>query len=211
VRLPRPTLERLPAYHRVVAAAVEAGEEYIASAELGRRLNIDDAQVRRDLSYVWGRGRPGMGYEAEGLLSHLEDVLGFNNVSDAVLVGAGRLGLALYDYPGFRVHGIEIAAVFDSDPAKIGRLIQSSRRDGQVILPVGKLEDLVRRMHIQLGIIAVPAGQAQLVAESMVLAGIKAIWNFAPIALRVPSGVVVRHEDLAAGLATLQYHLAQGL
>lgn len=113
VALPRPTLERLPAYHRVVAAVVKSGETYVASSELGRRLQIDDAQVRRDLSFVWGKGRPGLGYKAVDLLRRLEDVLGFNNVTDAVLVGAGKLGLALYGYPGFRTYGIEIVAVFD--------------------------------------------------------------------------------------------------
>jgi redox-sensing transcriptional repressor len=207
VELPRPTLERLPAYHRVVAAAVQAGAEYVASVELGRQLNLDDAQVRRDLSFVWGRGKPGLGYEAAELLRRLEDVLGFNNLADAVLVGAGKLGLAIYGYPGFRAYGLQIVAVFDADPAKVGRPVAAE--SDQVILPVSKLKALARRMRIQLGIITVPAAQAQQVADALIEAGIRAIWNFAPVTLRVPEHVRVRHEDLAVGLATLQYHLAQ--
>lgn len=209
IELPRPTLERLPVYHREVASAVASGEEFIASSELGRRLGFDDAQVRRDLSFVWGKGRPGLGYAASELLERLEDVLGFNNLADAVLVGAGKLGLALYEYPGFRAYGLEIVAVFDADAGKIGQPIYSRERGEQKILPEEKLGDLVRRMRIQLGIIAVPAAQAQAVADTMTNAGIKAIWNFAPVTLRVPEHVVVRHENLAVGLATLQYHLAR--
>ncbi len=207
VALPRPTLERLPAYHRVVAAVVKSGEDYIASSELGRKLNMDDAQVRRDLSFVWGKGRPGLGYKASDLLRCLEDVLGFNNLTDAVLVGAGKLGLALYGYPGFRSYGIEIVAVFDTDEAKIGQPLPGRGDEEQAILPADKLGDLVRRMRIQLGIVTVPASQAQQVADTMVEAGIRAIWNFAPATLLVPAEVMVRNEDLAAGLATLQYHL----
>lgn len=207
IELPRPTLERLPAYHRIVAQVVEAGDEYIASSDLGRELNIDDAQVRRDLSFVWGKGRPGLGYEAAELLRRLEDVLGFNNLADTVLVGAGRLGMALYHYPGFRAYGLEIVAVFDNDPDKVGRPVAPG--SDQFVLPVSKLGDLVHRLRVQLGIVAVPPREAQQVADTMVQAGIRAIWNFAPVTLRVPVNVVVRQEDLAVGLATLQYHLAQ--
>lgn len=212
IELPRPTLERLPVYHRAIAAVVEAGEDYISSAELGRRLKIDEAQVRRDLSIIWGKGKPGLGYEAAELLQCLEDVLGFNNLSDAVLVGAGRLGLALYHYPGFHAYGIDVVAVFDSDPERIGTPLNSPDKyssDHQVILPLDKLGDLIRRMRIQLGIVTVPAAQAQDVVNIMVAAGIKAIWNFAPVTLIVPDDVIVRNEDLVVGLATLQYHLAQ--
>jgi redox-sensing transcriptional repressor len=212
IELPRPTLERLPVYHRAITAVVEAGDDYISSAELGRRLQIDEAQVRRDLSIIWGKGKPGLGYEAAELLQCLEDVLGFNNLSDAVLVGAGRLGLALYHYPGFHVYGIDVVAVFDSDPTKIGMPLNTPDQyvsDRQVVLPIEKLGDLIRRMRIQLGIVTVPAAQAQEVVNIMVAAGIKAIWNFASITLTVPNDVIVRNEDLVVGLATLQYHLAQ--
>ncbi|MGI6609879.1 MAG: redox-sensing transcriptional repressor Rex [Limnochordia bacterium] len=209
VALPRPTLERLPAYYRVVAAVVKSGEAYVASSELGRRLQIDDAQVRRDLSCVWGKGRPGLGYKAADLLQRLEDVLGFNNITDAVLVGAGKLGLALCGYSGFRAYGIEIVAVFDADEAKVGQPLPGARSGGQAILPVDKLGDLVQRLRIQLGIITVPDAEAQAVADTMVEAGIMAIWNFAPVSLVVPSEIVVRNEDLAAGLATLQHYLTR--
>jgi redox-sensing transcriptional repressor len=207
VQLPRPTLERLPTYHRCISAAVVNGEQFISSAELGRRLNIDEAQVRRDLSLVWGKGRPGLGYEAASLITRLDEVLGYNNVADAVLVGAGRLGRALYAYPGFKRYGLEIAAVFDVDSAVIGQMLQGGAHGEQVVLSAIKMPDLVRRMHIQLGIITVPADSAQLVANDMIKAGIRAIWNFAPIRLKVPNEVMVRHEDLAIGLATLSYHL----
>ena len=118
------------------------------------------------------------------------------------MVGAGRLGTALASYEGFRKYGLNIIALFDSDPDKIGQTVCDKS-----VFPVSKLANLVRRLNIQLGIIAVPATCAQDICDLMVQAGIKAIWNFAPVNLKVPDSVWVENEDLAARLATLSYHI----
>ena len=207
VRIPKPTLERLPVYYRLLLQCREAGMQYVSSGQLGQRAGIDSAQVRKDLNHIWSDGRPGLGYEVDRLVTCLADSLGLHNTTDAVLVGAGRLGTALAGYPGFASYGLDIVAVFDSDPRKIGGILC-----GRPILSVEKLADLIERLGTRMGIIAVPAEFAQAVADTMVSAGVEAIWNFAPVSLQVPEGVLVRSEDLAAGLATLSYYLKeQGL
>ena len=166
-----------------------------------KEAGFDNAQVRKDLNHIWSGGRPGLGYEIVKLAECLADFLGLNNTTDAVIVGAGRLGTALAGYPGFGGYGLNIVAVFDSDPDKIRGSI------GDIpILPVAKLPDLIRRLGIRLGIITVPES-AQELTDAMVAAGILAIWNFAPVRLQVPEGVLVRNEDLAASLATLSYYV----
>ncbi|NMB45262.1 MAG: redox-sensing transcriptional repressor Rex [Firmicutes bacterium] len=207
VSIPKPTLERLPVYYRVLLQCRDAGMQYVSSGELGRKAGFDHAQVRKDLNHIWSGGRPGLGYEIEKLASCLADFLGLHNTTDAVLVGAGRLGTALAGYPGFASYGLNIVAVFDADPGRIGGTLNE-----RPILSVTKLADLVERLGIRMGIIAIPAESAQTVAETMVAAGIQAIWNFAPAYLQVSDNVLVRNEDLAAGLATLSYYLKeQGL
>ena len=202
ISIPKRTLERLPVYYRVLVQCLNEGMEYISSGELGERAGFDNAQVRKDLNHIWSGGRPGLGYEIVKLAECLADFLGLNNTTDAVIVGAGRLGTALAGYPGFGGYGSNIVAVFDSDPDKIGGSI------GDIpILPVAKLPDLIRRLGIRLGIITVPGESAQELTDAMVAAGILAIWNFAPVRLQVPEGVLVRNEDLAASLATLSYYV----
>lgn len=202
VRIPKPTLERLPVYYRVLVQCRNENQRFISSGELGRRAGIDHAQVRKDLNHFWRGGRPGLGYDVRELTGCLADLLGLHNTTDAVLVGAGRLGSALCGYPGFADYGLNIVAVFDKDPAKIGQMLHD-----KPVLAIEKLGDVIRRLRIQMGIVAVSAASAQEVTDIMVEAGIKAIWNFAPVNLEVPVSVIVRHEDLAVGLATLSYHL----
>ncbi|NLJ24263.1 MAG: redox-sensing transcriptional repressor Rex [Firmicutes bacterium] len=204
VSIPKPTLERLPVYYRVLVQCREAGMQYVSSSELGRRSGFDNAQVRKDLNHIWSGGRPGLGYEIDKLTSCLADFLGLHNTTDAALVGAGRLGAALAGYQGFAGYGLNIVAVFDSDPEKIGGTLSE-----RPILSVDKLADIAERLGIRMGIITVPAKAAQAVADTMVSAGVQAIWNFAPVCLQVPKNVLVRNEDLAAGLATLSYHLKE--
>ena len=204
ISIPKRTLERLPVYYRVLTQCLAEGMEYISSGELGYRAGFDNAQVRKDLNHIWSGGRPGLGYEIAKLAECLADFLGLNNTTDAVLVGAGRLGTALAGYPGFSGYGLNIVAVFDCDPEKTGGRI------GDIpIMPVAKLPDLIRRLGIKLGIITVPGESAQEITDVMVAAGILAIWNFAPVRLQVPEGVLVRKEDLAVSVATLSYYLTQ--
>jgi redox-sensing transcriptional repressor len=165
---------------------------------------VPGAQVRKDLSYLSEHGRPGIGYDARSLAFSLEEFLGLINDKEAVLVGVGNLGRALALYHGFARYGLQIIALFDNDVAKVGQTISGRR-----ILPVGKLVNLAQRLHIQMGIITVPASAAQGVAEAMVEGGIKVIWNFAPCRLVVPEDVLVKNEDLAAQLATLSHHITR--
>lgn len=202
VQISRAMLARLPFYYRTLAAHARAGNIKISSAQLATSLGMDSAQVRRDLSSIGEFGRPGIGYNVPELLEALEQILGIRNRTEAVLVGVGRLGAALFRYPGFEAYGLRIVGLFDSDPQKVG-----SNVDGALIRSVSELPHLVRRLCIQMGIITAPPAAAQEIADTLVGAGVIAIWNFAPVSLSVPPGVMVRDEDLAAGLSYLSRHL----
>jgi len=200
VGLPKPALNRLPIYYRRLRQAAEAGIAYLSSTDLAQSADVSEAQVRKDLSYLDIEGRPGVGYEVRQIAAYLEEFLGLINDKEAVLVGVGNLGRALISYPGFARYGLKIVACFDNDPAKIGQTIGTCE-----VFSVDRLPDLARRLHIQMGIITVPAEAAQEVADLMIQGGIRVIWNFAPVHLRVPEDALVQNEDLAAQLATLSH------
>lgn len=203
VRISRAMLARLPFYYRTLAAHARAGNSRISSAQLAASLGMDSARVRRDLSSIGEFGRPGIGYDVPQLLAALEEMLGLRNRTEAVLVGVGRLGAALFGYPGFDAYGLRIVGLFDSDPEKIGMELH-----GALIRSVSEIPHVVRRLSIQMGIITTPPANAQEIADMLVEAGVVAIWNFAPVSLSVPPGVMVRDEDLAAGLSYLSRHLS---
>ncbi len=202
VKIPRPTLERLPAYYQVLIALREHGRDYVSSRQLGELTGLDNSQVRKDFNHFWSGGRPGRGYRVAELIGQLEELLGLSSTTEAVVAGAGRLGTALCSYPGFSALGLRILAAFENDSAKIGTEVA-----GVPVLDAIKLTGLVNRLGVRLGIITVPPDVAQVVADAMVDGGIEAIWNFAPVALVVPDHVIVRTEDLAVGLLTLSHHL----
>jgi redox-sensing transcriptional repressor len=202
--VPQPVLQRMPVYYRCLLQSIAEGAPFVCSDELGRSVGVPGAQVRKDLSYLSEHGRPGVGYDAKSLASHIEEFLGLVNDKEAVLVGVGNLGRALALYPGFAHYKLQLIALFDNDPAKVGQTVGNRQ-----ILPMEKLVNLIRRLHIRMGIITVPAGAAQEVAEAMVAGGIKVIWNFAPCRLAVPGDVLVKNEDLAAQLATLFHHITR--
>jgi redox-sensing transcriptional repressor len=203
IEIPKPTLGRLPLYYRALVAANEGGIEILSSAELGENAGVDSAQVRKDLTYFGQFGRPGVGYNVVNLLAELERILGLKNPNEAVLIGAGRLGMAICNYPGFSRYGLKIVAMFDVDPAKIGEKL-----DGLEVFSLEKLERIVGKLGSQIGIITTPAPSAQQVANKLVAAGVRAIWNFAPVNLKVPPSIILRNEDLAVGLATLSHYLS---
>ena len=203
-KVPRPCLMRLPHYYRRLLQADQEGQPIISSKELGDEAGVPAAQARKDLSYLGESGRPGVGYNVQELASQLEQFLGLKETKEAVLVGVGNLGRALASYPGFARYRLRIAALFDNNPTKIG-----SRIGGNVVHSLDDLPPFVREHKIGIGILAVPAPQAQGAAERMVEAGITAIWNFAPVSLRMPNHVLVFNEDLAARLATMSYYIAQ--
>jgi redox-sensing transcriptional repressor len=202
--IPQPSLRRLPQYHHYLNELNDREVKTISCSVIGRDLNLVPVQVRKDLQYTGIVGKPKTGYSVPDLLRAIETFLGWNNVHEAFLVGAGNLGTALLGHERFSHFGLRIVAAFDTDPEKIGFWIHQ-----KMVLPLDKLADLARRMSIHLGIITAPAEHAQSIAEEMVKGGILAIWNFAPVRLKVPPQIIVHNEDLYSSLASLSWKLAQ--
>lgn len=205
--LPLQTLRRLPNYYNYLRALKDQGTLFVSAGAIAAELGLNEVQVRKDLAAAsQSPGKPRVGFGVEALLRDIGECLGYNNRQDAVLVGAGQLGTALLAYKGFADHGLCIAAAFDNNPQVVGRNVA-----GKKVLPIEKLPSLCSRMGIHIGIITVPAAQAQPVCNLMVEAGILAIWNFAPAHLRVPAQVLVQNENMAASLALLSQHLGARL
>lgn len=199
----RKTLERLPIYHHYLEGKLKEGSETISAPSIAMDLQLNEVQVRKDLAMVTKNGgKPKMGYQVMELIKDIEEFLGYHNSNQAVLVGAGSLGKALLSYKGFEQYGVEIVMAFDSDGRKVNTKI-----GGKMVLPFGKLENLCQRMNIHIGIITVPAQAAQEACDHLVAAGVRAIWNFAPIHLSVPEHVLVQNENMAVSLAALSKYL----
>ena len=200
--IPEPSLRRLPVYHRLLKQLSLEGMEYVSCTPIAQSLSLNPIQVRKDLELTGIVGKPKVGYSTAELIGSIERYLGWDNETDAFLVGVGHLGEALLGYKGFRNVGIKIVAGFDSDPGKIGRSIQGVR-----VFPVKKLSELVRRMKVKIGILTVPADGAEEAARVMIDGGIRAIWNFAPVKIKSPESVIIQNENLAASLAVLSKKL----
>lgn len=196
--VPEPSVRRMPAYLTLLKHLNGKGFIHISGPQIGERLNIDSTQVVKDLAYAGANGRPRVGYVVEELIEHLEEFLGHNRKHEAFLVGAGFLGSALMQYPGFTEAGMKIVAAFDTDKNKIGKEIA-----GVMVFDIEKFRDLAGRLHITIGIITTPASVAQNVADLMVCWGIKAIWNFAPVNLKVPSHIIVQNTHMYSNLAVI--------
>lgn len=204
IKIAKPTLERLPSYYQALVRLKKEDRQYVSSRELEELTGWDSSQVRKDFNQFWSGGRPGRGYSIDELIRVLEDLLGMKRPTDAVVVGAGRLGTALCSYPGFAALGLRIVAAFDNEASRIGQQIGDV-----VVVDACKITSLVRRLGVQLGIITVPAPAAQGIADQLIAGGVRALWNFAPIKLVVPDDIIVRNEDLAVGLLTLSHHLTR--
>lgn len=199
------TLERLPSYHRCLAEKQEAGEKTVSSTAIAEELHLSAVQVRKDLAAISSAaGKPKLGFEVDELLGDINRLLGYNNVTDAVLVGVGGLGSALAGYGGFKSYGLNIVAAFDTDPARIGKEVGGVRVYGADVL-----SQTVREKKVRIGIIAVPKQVAQAAADALVEGGVRAIWNFAPVHLALPADIAVKNEDMAASLAILSRRLAE--
>jgi redox-sensing transcriptional repressor len=194
----------LPQYHHYLVDLAAKGITQTTCSVIGRDLGLIPVQVRKDLQYTGIIGRPKTGYSVAELIQAIETFLGWNNINEAFLVGAGNLGTALLGHERFSKFGLRIVAAFDTDPAKAGQWIHD-----KAVLPLNELADLAQRMSIHLGIITTPPEAAQAVADEMVKGGIQAIWNFAPVRLRVPEHIIVHNEDLYSTLATLSWKLAR--
>ena len=194
-------LKRLPGYLSYLKSLPEGTTTYISATALANALDMGEVQVRKDLAMVSDGGRPKIGYLRERLIDDIEQFLGYDNTTDAVLIGAGKLGQALMDYRGFDDYGLNILAAFDRSP-KVEKT-----EDGKPIYSIDKLESFCKKHKILMGIITVPAANAQEVADRLIAGGIKAIWSFAPAYLEVPDGILVQYENMATSLAVLSMHL----
>jgi len=201
--IPQASLRRLPQYHHLLRELDSQGIRAVSCTRIGLALNCIPVQVRKDLQYTGITGKPKTGYSVPELIKAIETFLGWNKVNEAFLVGAGNLGTAILGHERFSQYGLRIVAAFDTDPAKIGLKIHDRE-----VLPLAKLANLAQRINIRLGIITAPAEVAQSIADEMVKAGILAIWNFAPVRLKVPSTIFVHNEDLYGSLASLSCKLA---
>jgi redox-sensing transcriptional repressor len=200
------TTNRLSVYLRCINALDESGVKTISSQALAEQFHLNAAQIRKDLAYFGEFGVRGVGYYVQELRAHLRQILGLDRRVRVAIMGAGNLGLALADYPGFRAEGFEIAALFDSQRDKIGQ----RSRGGVPIHDVRSFRRLVRRENISIAVIAVPAPSAQAVLKEVVDAGIKAVLNFSPGTLKVPPDVKLKSVDLTVSLESLSFFLAQG-
>ncbi|MFP4457672.1 MAG: redox-sensing transcriptional repressor Rex [Clostridia bacterium] len=206
ISIPEPTLRRLPIYHQYLLREKQNGESYVSCPKIANELELTTIQVRKDLQAAGAVGRPRVGYIIDEVLDVLADLLGYKNTKDALLVGAGNLGLALLDYEAFTNQGLNIVAAFDVDKEKIGKIINGKR-----VYSLDKFNHIAKRLNIQIGIITTPAKAAVEVSKLMVDSSIKAIWNFAPIHLNLPENIVVEDVNLSASFSVLSNKLKEKL
>jgi redox-sensing transcriptional repressor len=200
--IPDIVISRLPVYLRALTRLQLDGQEITSSKELGERLGISSAQIRKDLSHFGEFGKQGTGYEIKKLVDQLRRILKVEREWDVALVGAGAIGHALAHYNGFTDRGFRISMIFDNDPAKIG-----TRLNGFEVCAVSRLSELIQANHIALAMVAVPADSAQAVTDELVKAGVRGILNYAPINLSTPENVHVQYIDPVVHLQRITYYV----
>ena len=200
--IPDIVIRRLPVYARTLDYLLQEGITTISSSDLGERIDVTAAQIRRDLSYFGDFGKQGKGYNVQFLLNQIRDILNLGKHWSVALVGIGPLGQAIAHYGGFRDKGFDICALFDADPRKVGMLV-----DDLEVQDVAQMSAAIRRDNIRVAIVAVPAHHAQDVVDMLVDGGVKAILNYAPITVMVPDDVRVRHIDPVAALQSMTFYL----
>lgn len=196
--VPVPVLRRMPSYLAFVKTLQKRGEKYVSSTRIAEYMDIDSTQVTKDLSHTGLTGKTRVGYEVDSFVRVLEDFLGFSKVDNAFLVGAGSLGSALLQDKGLAAFGLNIEAAFDIDDAKVGTKVNDIE-----IYHIDEFRAMAAERNVVIGIITVPAEHAQNVADLMVAWGIKAIWNFTPARIKVPSHIVVQNTTIYMNLAIL--------
>ena len=201
IEISKSVLKRLPGYLSYLKSLPEGTATHISATTLANALGMGEVQVRKDLAMVSDGGRPKVGYLRERLIEDISQFLGYDNTTDAILVGAGKLGQALLGYSGFDAYGLNILAAFDVRPK------QEKTDEGKPIYHIDALEHFCCMHNVLMGIITVPAEHAQQVCDKLIAAGIKAIWNFAPTHLEVPQNILVQNENMATSLAVLSMHL----
>ena len=199
--LPKATLGRIPLYIQYLKELPDDNETTISAPTIARGLLLGEVLVRKDLAMVSGAGKPRVGYRRVKLIQDLESHLGQDDFTNAVLIGAGKMGRALLDYGGFEEFGIKILAGFDCNESVITET--KSKR----VLPIKHIKNFCAENNIKIGIITVGQGSAQEVCNELISCGVRAIWNFAPCALNVPEGIILKQENLALSLAYLNSQL----
>lgn len=192
------TIKRMPQYLRLFSMMLSYGREYISSSQIAQETGLRPILIKKDLLAAAAPGKTRLGYNVKGSILAIENYLGWHNKKDVCLVGYGKLGAALFNYEGFKKHGFNIVAAFDSDQTKLKEI-----NADQKLLHIGDLASFIQKAKITLAIIAVPAAAAQGVADTLVSAGIEAIWNFSPADIKVPPQTIIQNEDLSVGLALL--------
>jgi len=199
---PEVVIQRLPLYVRVLSQYSHSDRDVISSEQLGERLQMTPAQIRKDLSYFGRFGKQGRGYDVAMLEAQLRGILGLDRTWNAALVGMGRLGRAVVSYPGFAPEGFNIIAAFDANQQIVGETVADLN-----ILPTTSLSETVNKLDIKIGIVTVPIDHAQEVIDDLVKAGIKSILNYAPLSPQVPNGVIVRGIDPVLSLQSMTYYI----
>lgn len=200
--IPDIVIGRLPLYLRALRRLQQEVKSVTSSHELGRRLDISSAQIRKDLSHFGGFGKQGTGYQIEYLIDQLQEVLQVNQEWMVAVVGAGNLGIAISHYRGFQDRGFRIAHVFDISPEKIGQRVGAFE-----VQPVSAMREIIRGEGIKIAMLAVPAEEAQTVADLLVEAGVQAILNYAPININVPAEVQIQYIDPVTHLQHMTFYL----
>ena len=198
------TIDRLPLYFRTLRQIQQEGVEIISSEEFGRRIGVTPEQIRKDLASFGEFGKKGVGYFVLELIRNIGEILGLNRNWNIAIAGVGHLGWALANYRNFSTLGFNLVAVFDVDPVKIGQYI-----NGVEISSLENVEEIVKGRNVHIGVITVPAYRAQEVADRLVAAGVRGIWNFAPVKLNVPENIRLVSEDLSVGLSSISYYLSR--
>ena len=203
-QVPEVVVMRLPMYVRALTSLMDEGADVVSSQQLGSRLQMTPAQIRKDLSYFGRFGKQGRGYTVRFLLDELRRILGLDRSWTACLVGVGRLGRAIINYPGFAPEGFSIIAVFDNDPTQIGTTLGELR-----VQPMSEITETVETTGATIGIVAVPSTQAQSVIDQLVKTGLSGILNYAPVAPQVPPGIVLMNIDPVLSLQAMTFYLRQ--
>ncbi len=190
------TLLRLPKYLQFLKTIEKSKETYISATMISKALSLGEVQVRKDLGAVSGKGKPKVGYCILELIDLLETYLGFNDLSDAVVIGCGKLGSAIFSYEGFEEYGINLVAGFDKDTS-------IHMKNGKQVFPMHKMKELIFRMKIKMVILCVPKDEAQKIADELFEVGVRAIMNFAPVHIQAPENVYIKDVNIAADFAML--------
>ena len=204
--VPDVVVSRLPQYVRTLSQMLAEGVQIANSQQLGEKLQITPAQIRKDLSYFGRFGKQGRGYNVDHLLEELKQILGLTVTWNVAVVGVGRLGRAILNYPGFTPDGFQLVAALDDNSQVVGQDV-----GGLTVQPVSDLADVINRYDVSIAIVAVPIAYTQGVVDRLVECGVKAILNYAPIMPQVPEGVNVRSIDPLLSLQSMTYYLANGM